>query len=451
MVGRVNLPLTAMNMQSIIARRRDGEQHSDHELVELAKAAARHTVPDYQLSAWLMAAYLNPMSLAETASLTAAMAATGDRVDLTGLPKPWLDKHSTGGVGDKTTMALLPILAASGLTVVKMSGRGLGIAGGTLDKLQSIPGFRIDLSPDELREQALKIGLALTGQTPDLAPADKVLYALRDATATVESISLITSSVLCKKIAGGADTIVIDVKAGSGAYMKTVDRARELARSMMEVAEHLKLNLRVAITDMSQPLGSAIGNAVEVREAIAILENGDLRPEQTRFRDLLMILGGLSLHATGLAETEAAGRAKVSEVIQNGSALEKFRAWIAAQGGADIIDHPDLLPHAPVTRKVIADRSGWVSRLDAQTFGETVVRLGGGRQHKDDTIDPSVGIELHARIGSRIERGDALCLIYAATDRTAEEAEDALRPGMTISATQVDPLPLLIDEIPAPR
>lgn len=303
-----------MNFQDIIAAKRDGLKHTKPELEWLAKAAACGEVPDYQLSAWLMAAYLHPLDSEETAWLTLSMAGTGERLDLTGLPKPWVDKHSTGGVGDKTTIVLLPLLAACGLTMVKMSGRGLGITGGTVDKLLSVPGFRMDLTPEELKAQAKRIGLAITGLTPNLAPADKVLYALRDATATVDSIPLIVSSILSKKIAGGAETVVLDVKAGSGAFMKTVPEARKLASALSDTAAIAGLKTRLAITDMSQPLGRTVGNSLEVEEAGAVLTGN----EPSRFAELCLDLAALTLVAVGVEPGMDRARAKALHALAGG-------------------------------------------------------------------------------------------------------------------------------------
>lgn len=434
-----------MDIQQIIATRRDGKVHSREQLVELANAAATLAVPDYQIAAWLMAAYLNPLKDQETAWLTDAMAKTGDTIDLTGLPKPWLDKHSTGGVGDKTTIAMLPILAACGLTIIKMSGRGLGLAGGTLDKLASIPGFRLDLSPREMKAQAKEIGLALTGQTPDLAPADKTLYALRDATGTVENIPLIASSVLCKKIAGGADTIVLDVKAGCGAYMKTFDDAHALAECMMKVGRELGLKLSIAITDMSQPLGSALGNALEVQEAIKVLKNEPLNLSEVRFRDLLVELGAHCLLATKLTKTLDEGHRRVGQVIENGHALRKMRQWFHAQGATLDVTANDVLPKAPVQQSILAESPGWIAELDAETFGWVVVRLGGGRRNKDDEIDPSVGICVHQPVGTEIKKGDPIATIHASTEANALKAAQDLAPAIKISANQVPQTRLVLE------
>ncbi len=388
-----------MDFLEVIARKRDGGGNSFIDFDFLARGAADGTIPDYQLSAWLMAAYLTPLSPQETAALTLAMANSGERIDLTGLPKPWVDKHSTGGVGDKTTIVLLPLLAACGLTVVKMSGRGLGITGGTVDKLASVPGFRMDLSPEEMKSQAPRVGVAITGQTRRLAPADKVLYALRDATGTVESVPLIVSSILSKKIAGGAEIVVLDVKCGSGAFMKSLDEARELARWLCDIGKMCGLDVRASITDMDQPLGHAVGNALEIKEAIRVL-NG----EQGRLRDLCLHFAGVALRGS-VVDAERA--------LDSGAAVEKAREWFAAQGGELAVFESENWCLAPVVTPVFAEESGWVERIDAQTVGTLVVNLGGGRKKKEDTVDPSVGVMLHVEVGDRIEKGQLLYEIHS--------------------------------------
>jgi len=421
-------------MQSVIAARRDGLPHTQAELTYLASGAGDGSIPDYQLAAWLMAAYLRPLTDQETAWLTIAMANSGQRLDLTGLPKPWVDKHSTGGVGDKTTIVLLPLLASCGLTVIKMSGRGLGISGGTVDKLASIPGFRLDLSPEELKNQAREIGLALTGQTPELAPADKVLYALRDVTATVGSIPLIVSSILSKKLAGGAETVILDVKSGSGTFMPTFENASELADALGRTAMYCGLNTRIAISDMDQPLGSAVGNALEVKEAIRVLSG-----EESRFSRHCIQFAGLTLEASGLWASRADGEAAALQAISNGNALAKARQWFKAQEATvDIISHPELLPQASIVDEICSEaQSGWISRIDARAVGQAVVELGGGRQKKEDEIDYSVGVEFHVEVGSPVSTGQPLVTVHAATEKAAQAAVDALRNAIEFSQTDI--------------
>lgn len=391
-----------MGIVETIAARRDAQTNTREQLDALARGAADGSIPDYQLSAWLMAAYLNPLSMRETADLTMAMAESGERMDLTGLPKPWVDKHSTGGVGDKTTLVLLPLLAACGLTVVKMSGRGLGITGGTVDKLASVRGFRMDLAPEEMKAQASRIGIAITGQTPRLAPADKKLYALRDVTGTVGSVPLIVSSILSKKLAGGCETVVLDVKCGSGAFMKTLENASELASWLREIGGLCGLNLHLSITDMDQPLGRAVGNALEVKEAIRVLQG-----EQGRLRELCVHFAGLALAATGVGDRSAAESA-----LSNGAALAKAKEWFAAQGADGRVFENEEWCRAPSVYELRADRDGFVFRVDARTIGKAVVEMGGGRKTKEDEIDPSVGVLLHVEVGDRVTNGDLLAEVH---------------------------------------
>lgn len=431
--------MAQVDIQTILANRRDGRKNGEAELRFLAEGAADGSIPDYQLSAWLMAAYLNPLTDEETVDLTRAIAEGGDRIDLTGLPKPWLDKHSTGGVGDKTTMILLPLLAACGLTLVKMSGRGLGITGGTLDKLESVPGFRLNLTPEEMKAQAGRIGLALTGQTANLAPADKVLYALRDVTGTVSSIPLLVSSILSKKIAGGADTIVLDVKSGSGAFMRTAQGARELAAGLSRAAKACGLRCRLALTDMDQPLGSA-GNAIEVAEALKVLRGEWENEAIQRLARLIVELAGIALDATDVAETREAGVAMAEEKLRSGAAYAKAREWFAAQGGS--VDAQ--LPVAPVRRVVQAKQAGWVSRIDAATVGIAVIRLGGGRETKEDPIDHSVGVEIPAHVGSRVEAGQPLFTVHAADEEAAETAVRHIMTGVGVAPFEVPARPVVL-------
>ena len=416
-----------------ISRRRDGGRHTEGELRDLARGAAEGSVPDYQLAAWLMAAYLNPLDEDETAALTLAMADSGDRLDLSSLPRPWVDKHSTGGVGDKTTLVLLPLLAACGLTTVKMSGRGLGLTGGTVDKLSSVPGLRLDLSPEELIEVARKVGFALGGQTARLAPADGALYALRDATGTVANVPLIVASILSKKLAGGAETVVLDVKCGSGAFMPNLETARELARWLRSVGERCGLRVRCAITDMGQPLGAAVGNALEVREAWDVLNGATLAPPVGRFRELCLDLAGLALEAAGVPN-------RAAEVLDSREAAARFEAWLRAQGASAL-----GLPRAPVVRTLPAPRDGWVERVDAALVGEAVVDLGGGRKRKEDAIDPRVGVVLRAGVGTRVAAGDTLAEVHAADDAAAEEAARALEVAFGFSDSEVGGRAALIE------
>jgi len=425
-----------MTFRELIAAKRDRRAHTREELDFLAQCAANpaaHGVEDYQLSAWLMAAYLNGLDLDETADLTMAMANSGERLNLEGLPHPWVDKHSTGGVGDKTTLVLLPLLAACGLTVVKMSGRGLGITGGTIDKLNSIPGFTTDLAPDEMVAQAKRIGLALTGQTPKLAPADGTLYALRDTTETVASMPLIVSSILSKKLAGGAEVLGLDVKCGSGSFMRTFEEASVLAKMLVEVATKCGLPSHATITDMDQPLGRAVGNALEVREAWETLE-----PEaaHSRFRELCIYLAGETLVAVGWAESQEEGQRIAESKLKDGSALTRAHLWIEAQGGSL---NPDILPRAPHVEEFLAPASGSIERVDARVIGQAVVDLGGGRQRKEDVIDPAVGIEVLVEVGDEVEAGQPILRVHS-----NEASSLPLDRAFSISTEQVQKRPLIL-------
>ena len=431
-----------MDFLEIIAKRRDGTPHSQEELEFLAQGAANGTIPDFQLTAWLMAAVKNPLTPQETAWLTMAMAKSGRTLDLNGLPKPWLDKHSTGGVGDKTSIVLLPLLAACGITVVKMSGRGLGITGGTVDKLESVPGFRMDLSPNELLEKAKKVGVAITGQTAELAPADKALYALRGATGTVASIPLIVSSILCKKIAGGTGNVVIDVKCGSGAFMQDLDSAEDLANALKETGELCGLNVRLAITDMSQPLGRSVGNALEVAEALEVL-NGNL---YGRFPKLCLDLAGLALVACKRAMSLDDGSEIAREAIRRGHAVEKAAQWFEAQGADPKIVHSIKgLPTAPHTEEALhKGQAGWISRIDARIVGESALELGAGRKHKADAIDHSVGIEVLTSVGEQIAEGTPIFRVHAKSAKGAKMATQKLQSSLAVSKERTPSPPLIV-------
>jgi pyrimidine-nucleoside phosphorylase len=428
-----------MTARGLIEAKRDGQAHSAAELRFLAQGAADGTIPDYQLSAWLMAAYLRGLDAQETADLTMAMAKSGETLDLTGLAKPWVDKHSTGGVGDKTTIVLLPLLAACGLTMVKMSGRGLGITGGTIDKLESVPGFRTDLDPETVMAQAAKIGLALTGQTPRLAPADKTLYALRDATGTVASIPLITSSILSKKIAGGAETVIVDVKCGSGAFMGTLEDAHALAESLERTGALAGIAVKTVVTDMDQPLGSMVGNALEVKEALGVLR-GEPGPEPTRrFRELCVSLAGLALRTVGKGSAAVAAKA-----LDSGAALAKAREWFAAQGADPLVFDSDDWAEAPHTAEVAARRPGHVRRVDARLVGQAAMELGAGRPSKTDPIDPTVGVRCLVTVGSLVQAGTPVFEVHAAAPEAASRAQRLLDRAIEIVDDPVDARPCVL-------
>jgi pyrimidine-nucleoside phosphorylase len=424
-----------MNILNLIAKKRDKGTHTSEELQFIANGAAQSIIPDYQLAAWLMAVFINGLTDQETADLTRAMAESGDRVDLTGLPHPWVDKHSTGGVGDKTTIVLLPILAACGLTVVKMSGPGLGKTGGTIDKLASIPGFRTDLTPEQMKTQAKDIGIALTGQTPSLAPADKSLYALRDVTATVPCLSLIVSSILSKKIAGGAEVVTLDVKCGSGAFMETPADAHRLASALEQVGTAAGLKIKTVVTDMDQPLGRTAGNALEIKEAIRIL-----RGEETgRFRDLCLHLAQVTLQTAGIL-------ADPLFAIESGAALRKMRQWVIAQHGSTSIFESEDWQIAPVQLEVLhQNEPGWIESIDAETIGLQVVELGGGRKAKGDPIDPTVGIETLIQIGDEVAPNQPLFRIHASSEDSANLASRALESAYKTSQSQVPHRPIILE------
>jgi pyrimidine-nucleoside phosphorylase len=400
----------------LIQRKRDGGELAADELRELVLRYARDEVPDYQMAAFLMAVYFKGLTSAETFALTDAMIASGETIDLgAALGRKCVDKHSTGGVGDKTSIAVGPIVAACGVPFGKMSGRGLGHTGGTVDKLESIPGYRVELTTEEFIAQVREVGLAIIGQSADLVPADKRLYALRDVTATVDNVSLIAASIMSKKIAGGADAIVLDVKVGDGAFMKTLEDARALAETMIELGRRAEREVVCLLTDMDQPLGRAVGNALELREALATVR-GDGPPDFTELV-LSSVAHLLALSDLGIDERE--GRRRAEQAVVDGSAHAAYERWIRAQGG-----DPDeaALAQAPVTTEVVAERGGFVQRLGAIQIGTAAVHLGAGRRAKEDEIDHAVGVVCLRKRGDAVERGEPLAEIHAHDRSTAEEA-----------------------------
>lgn len=401
-----------MNASDVIAHKRDGLELTPEEIGLFVRGVSDGTIPDYQTSAWLMAAYLRGMTARETLSLTLAMRDSGRRIDLSDLPNgPALDKHSTGGVGDKTTLVVVPILAAAGVPVLKMSGRGLGFSGGTIDKLEAIPGFRTGLTVEEACAQVRTCGAAIIAQSPELAPADKALYALRDVTATIDSIPLIAASIMSKKLAAGAGSILLDVKVGRGAFMKTRDRAEALARAMVDIGRQAGTPTRAVLTAMEEPLGRAVGNALEVREAVGLLR-GDADPDP-RFRALCLALAAHGLVAAGRAPDPAAGAAVVESLLAQGAAARKWVEMVRAQGGpASLEALYDSLPCAAREISVQARGSGTVLRIDAEQIGLLSMRLGAGRAHKEDRIDPAVGVVLFRKVGSTVRAGDTLAVLH---------------------------------------
>ena len=435
-----------MQAVDVIAAKRDGEELPAETLREFVLAYTRDDVADYQMAAFLMAGYLNGFSRAEAVALTAAMVASGDELDLSRLSGPTVDKHSTGGVGDGTTLVVAPLAAELGMQVVKLSGRGLGHTGGTLDKLDAIPGMRTELAGDELIAQVEAIGLAVCAQTADLVPADKAMYALRDVTATVDDIALIASSIMSKKLAGGADAILLDVKTGSGAFMKDLDAARELAELCVALGEDNGRATGALITDMSQPLADAVGNASEVREAIEVL-----RGDRTgRFADVCLALAGHMAALTGLAEDGEHGTELARTALASGAALERFRRFVEAQGGDPrIVDDPSLLPGAPVCHEVRAGRDGWLQAVDAEAIGRAAAGVGAGRQRKEDRIDLGVGIDFLVRVGDDVDGDRVVAHVLAGDEATAERAGREVLDALTWSDSPVDAPPLVHDVIGA--
>ena len=423
----------------LIERKRDGFELTEEEIRALVLSYVRGEVPDYQMSAFLMAVYFRGLSGAETFALTDAMIASGDTIALGKLlGRKAVDKHSTGGVGDKTSIAVGPIVAACGVPFGKMSGRGLGHTGGTLDKLESISGFRVELSTAEFVSQVRELGLAIVGQTADLVPADKLLYALRDVTATVENVSLIASSIMSKKLAAGADAIVLDVKVGEGAFMKTEDDARALAEAMVELGRRADREVVCVLTDMDQPLGRAVGNALEVREAVATIR-GEGPPDFTR-----LVLDAAT-HLVALSDLDVAveeARARVEDAVGSGAALEKYRRWVAAQGG-----DPDasMLPAAPVVREVAAAADGWVTALSALRVGVAALELGAGRTTKDATIAHDVGVVCLAKRGDRVAAGAPVAEVHARTEADAASGAAAVEAAFTLGDAEPPSRPIVLD------
>lgn len=433
-----------MRAVDIIVRKRDRFELSEAEINYFIQAYAAGEIPDYQASAWAMAVLLNGMTPGETKDLTLAIANSGEKIDLTGVVPIAVDKHSTGGVGDKTTLVVEPTVAACGLPVGKMSGRGLGFTGGTLDKMESIPGFRTDLSRQEFIQQLRTVGLVLSGQTGDLAPADGKLYALRDVTGTVQSIPLIASSVMSKKIAAGAQCIVLDVKVGSGAFMKNLAEARQLAEMMVSIARLANRKALALISDMNQPLGFAVGNALELIEAIETLQGGG--PQD--FREHCLQVAASMLVLADFVKDEDEGREKAAAAIRDGRSWERFRALVHAQGGDVVfIDQPERLEKARIVEQVLAPQSGFLSEINALTVGEMSLVLGAGRAKKGDPIDHAVGLVVHHKIGERVEKGEPLFTIHANQERLVEEVRQPLLLAHRWSEQPVPALPLFYDVV----
>jgi pyrimidine-nucleoside phosphorylase len=430
-----------VNAVDLIERKKRGEDLGADELGEFVTAYARDEIPDYQAAAFLMAVWFRGLSAAETFALTEAMVRSGETVDLAArLGRRVVDKHSTGGVGDKITIAVGPVVAACGVPFGKMSGRGLGHTGGTLDKLESIPGFRVELSIDELVEQTREIGIAVAGQSAALVPADKKLYGLRDVTATVDEVSLIAASIMSKKIAAGASALVLDVKVGEGAFMRTVEDARRLAEEMRALGERAGMDVVCVLTDMEQPLGQAVGNAIEVREAVETVSGGG--PED--FRELVVDAAAQLLALSDLGVDEAEGRRRAEAALADGSALATYERWIRAQGG-----DPDLaaLPVAPVRRLVSSPRGGFVRELRAREVAVVAMELGAGRHEAGEPIDHAVGVVCLKKRGDAVAEGEPLAEIHARDDAAATGAETALLAAYELGAKPPEPRPLVLETI----
>lgn len=428
-----------MRALDIIIKKRDGFELTHEEIEFFVTGFTRGEIPDYQAAAWAMAVLLKGMTTRETTDLTLAMAHSGEVLDLSSVVPLAVDKHSTGGVGDKTTLVVEPAVASCGLPMGKMSGRGLGFSGGTLDKLESIPGFRTNLSREEFLAQLGSLGLVLTGQSADLAPADGKLYALRDATGTVQSIPLIASSVMSKKIASGAQVIVLDVKTGLGAFMPTLEEARKLSELMVSIGKLSGLRVVALLADMNQPLGRAVGNALELREAIDTLHG---RGPQDFYQHCCEVAAYLLWQGEKAASLEL-GRCMAKSALAEGKAWETFRKLVIAQGGdVDAVDHPEHLPSASLVSEVLSPDSGWVEQVHARLVGETAVMLGAGREKKDDPIDLGVGIIVHTKVGQPIKKGQPAFTIHANQPDLVEPARQVLLQALKISSQPVNPLPL---------
>nr|MBO2493571.1 pyrimidine-nucleoside phosphorylase [Clostridia bacterium] len=429
-----------MRMLDIILKKRNGGELTSDEIDFFVHEYVAGRIPDYQASALLMAIYFQGMTSRETADLTLAMAYSGETVDLSPVPGIKVDKHSTGGVGDTTTLIVAPLVAACGVPVAKMSGRGLGHTGGTIDKLESIPGFNPFQSIRDFIRIVKEVGVAVVGQTESLVPADKKLYALRDVTGTVEHKSLIASSVMSKKIAAGADAIVLDVKAGSGAFMRSVEDAFELAQEMVNVGVYVGRRVAAIVSDMSQPLGMAIGNALEVREAIEVL-----RGERSEaLKEVSLLLGAYMLYVAGRCQTVEQGLEMVEEALASGRGAQKLKEMISAQGGDErVVDDTSLLPVADEVISIRAQRDGYISGMDAYSIGQAARLLGAGRNTKEDAIDHGVGIVLHKRVGDKVEKGEMLAEFYVNREDALQEAIDTFNKGVIIGEQPPQHKPLV--------
>ena len=431
-------------MVDLIVKKRNGKELADEEIRFIIDGYTKGDIPDYQMSAFTMAVFFKGMNKRETLALTMAMAESGDMLDLSDIPGIKCDKHSTGGVGDKTSLSVIPLAASFGLITAKMSGRGLGHTGGTIDKLESFPGFKVEISGDDFIRQVKKLGIALVGQSADLAPADKKLYALRDVTGTVENLSLIASSIMSKKLAAGADLILLDVKTGSGAFMKTLEDSKALAREMVDIGNGAGRKTIATITDMDQPLGNAIGNALEVKEAIDALKG--CAPKD--YTELVYAFAEEFLLATEMAKDKESAHRMVEEKISSGAALDKMAEFIEAQGGnKEDVYHPENLPKAAHTAEILATADGYVSKIQCEEIGLCAMLLGGGRAKKEDVIDPAVGFILHKKKCDAVKAGESLATMHYNGDAFPKEVEKRFLEAYTISVEKPQLNPLIYEVI----
>ncbi|SFJ79356.1 pyrimidine-nucleoside phosphorylase [Brevibacillus centrosporus] len=429
-----------MRMVDIIAKKRDGGELTTEEIQFLVTGYTDGTIPDYQMSAWAMAVFFRGMTPRETGDLTMAMAGSGEQLDLSSLSGIKVDKHSTGGVGDKTTLVVAPLVAAAGIPVAKMSGRGLGYSGGTIDKLESFAGFAVERSREQFLQQVRDIGVSVIGQSGNLTPADKKLYALRDVTATVEAVPLIASSIMSKKIAAGADAILLDVKVGKGAFMKSIEEAEVLAKAMVDIGTQVGRKTVAVISDMNQPLGFAVGNALEVKEAIDTLAGKGPRD----LTELALAIGSRMLVLGGLVEDEQSGRAKLEEIMASGKAVEKLAQMVEAQGGdkSDVYE-TSRLPKAAIIHELVASEDGYVAQIDAEAVGHASVVLGAGRLTKEMAIDLAVGMVLHKKRGDQVKAGDILMTIHANKEELLASALQELEGAIVLSTKPPVDQPLI--------
>lgn len=433
-----------MRMVDLIEKKRNGDELSQEEIRFVVDGFVCGAIPDYQMSALLMAIVLNDMSEREAADLTMSMVHSGDRIDLSGLPGIKVDKHSSGGVGDTTTLVVAPLVAACGGTVAKMSGRGLAFSGGTLDKLESIPGVSITQTIPRFRKIVRKTGVCVIGQTKNLAPADKKMYALRDVTGTVRSIPLIAASIMSKKLAAGADAIVLDVKVGSGAFMTTVQEAKQLAERMVKMGKLLGREVVAVVTDMNQPLGLAVGNALEVREAVQMLSNKI--PKGDALYEVCMLLGTQMLRLSKLAQTDEEAVEKLKLALESGRGLDKLRAMVHELGGDEnllTLEGTDSLCKVKKLVPVPAEQEGYVRSMQTAQIGRAAQLLGAGRETKEDLIDPAVGLAMHKRIGDKVDRGEPICTLYVNNETNLEEAIETMQKAVCIGERPKEITPLV--------